>query len=424
MFPLFSKPLNQLAYSDVLELIEARATESQTIEFKSDLQVENGSKHPWHTETRKIDAYSRDDILKEVVAFANAEGGNVILGMAESKDGEKRAQKDLPLPDCVLLADRLRQLAETHIEPPLPRIEWRGIPKTEADNAGVVLARVPPSRLAPHRVKATGEFYLRHGENSLPMTIRDIHDSVLRSASMFDAVKRRLDDRLSAPAKFLELYPMGTEKADDWAMRVTVLPTSAPIFIDRPYTYDLLFPQLEEFRANESGHEVSLALGQAGRALHLHAPQPILRGARRESWLEGRNTCVVHEVHADGMVEFMLRFDSIQDYGGALVPVGSVLGLTANALMIAHLARELAEVPSVELVVDIEIQARGDKGRLRWFPDPYREASPEFHQNPVRLPRYTAAGPETFPAVIKLAMNSLRESAGLRATDDFSIDLG
>lgn len=423
MFPLFSNPLNQLVYSDVLELIEARAIESQTIEFKSDLQVKDGSKHPWHTGTRKIDANSRDDILKEIVAFANAEGGNVVLGMAESKDGEKRAQKDLPLPDCILLADRLRQLSETYIEPPLPRIEWRGLPKTEADNAGVVLARVPPSRLAPHRVKATGEFYLRHGENSLPMTIRDIHDSVLRSASMFDAVKRRLDDRLSAPAKFLELYPMGTEKADDWAMRVTVLPTSAPIFIDRPYTYDLLFPELKEFQAVESGRKVSLVLGQAGRALHLHSPRPILRGARRESWLEGRNSCVVQEVHADGMVEFLFRIDPMVDHGSALVTVGSVLGLTANALKIGHLVRVLAEVPSVELVVDVEIQARGDNGRLLWFPEPHNEESSEFHQNPIRLPRYTVTGPETFAAVIKLVMNSLRESAGLRAIDDFSIDL-
>lgn len=258
MFPLFSKPLNQLAYSDVLELIEARATESQTIEFKSDLQVEDGRKHPWHTGTRKIDPYARDDILKEIVAFANAEGGNVIVGMAESKDGEKRAQKDLPLPDCILLADRLRQLSESHIEPPLPSIEWRGIPRTEADDRGVVLARVPPSRLAPHRVKATGEFYLRRGENSEPMTVREIHDTVLRSASMFDDVKRRLDDRLSAPKEILERFPLNTGNPDEWAMRVTVLPTSAPIFIDRPYEHASFFPQLDEFQAIESGRKFRL----------------------------------------------------------------------------------------------------------------------------------------------------------------------
>lgn len=421
MFSLFTKPLNQLAWADVEELVQAGAMESQEIEFKGDLQVEDGSKHPWHSGARKIDAYARDDLLKEIVAFANADGGNLVLGMAESKDHEKRATKPRPLPRCRELADRLRQLSESWIEPVLPVIEWRGIPESEDRNDGVVIARVPGSRSAPHRLRGTGEFYIRRGENSVPMTIRDIHDGVLRSNSMFDQIERRFETRL------LELNELMQQTRSDsrgvWGLRVTVLPTSSPIFFDRPYDDGRLWPPLTQFQCTEPGRDVTLSVGQTGRALGHYSPRPILRGGRRESRLEGVDTVLIQEVHSDGMVEFQLRIDPGQESDGALVYASHILGFTANALKIAHSFRELVGHPSVELAVEVEIRARSGHGRLLWFPDPFGEQNSAFHQNPVRLPRFPVAGPDSFPDVIRRVMNSLRESAGLKAFDDFYIDM-
>lgn len=422
MFPLFTKPLNELAWVNVNDLVQAGAMESQAIEFKGDLQVEDGGKHPWHEGDRKIDAYARDDLFKEIVAFANADGGNLVLGMAESRDHEKRATKPRPLPRCRELADRLRQLSESWIEPVLPAIEWRGITASEGSDDGVVIARVPGSRLAPHRLRGTGEFYIRRGENSVPMTIRDIHDGVLRSASMFGQIERQFE------ARRRELYELvhqtRSDSEDVWGIRITALPTSAPLFIDRPYKHERLWPPLTEFQCTELERKVTLTVGETGRTLHHYSPRPILRGGRRESRLEHSDTILIQEVHCEGMVEFRLRIDPLQPSDGALVYVTHVLGLTANALKIAHSVRELASRPSVEMAVEVEILTRSKPGQLLWFPDSFRDSSPTFHQNPVLLPRCTVAGPDAFRDVVRRVMNSLRESAGLEAFDEFDIDMG
>ena len=424
MFPLFTKSLNQLAWTDVEELVSAGATENQAIEFKVDLHVDGGGRHPWHSGDRKIDPHARDDILKEIVAFANADGGNLVLGMAESKDHEKRATKPKPLPRCKELADRLRQLSESWIEPHVIGIEWRGITEGEPGDDGIVLARVPSSRLAPHRLEKSKEFYVRRGESAVPMTIREIRDAVLRSASMFDHVQRRLDGRAAALNELLHMFPDDEERPDDWAMRITVLPTSAPLFIDRPYAKHALFPTLSEFEATESGRKISLNLGPTGRSLGSRPASPILCGGRREQWLENRNTVVRQEVHADGMLEFMTRVDPSRGSGGARVSAGLVLGFAANALKIADTIRDTAGAPSAELVIDIQIQTAVDGGYLSWFPTSRDEDDiSHFHTNPVHLPRYTVVGLETFPDVITRLMNSLRESARLPAIDDFSIRL-
>lgn len=105
MTELFTKSANELAFEHVEQLVGI-ATENHTTEFKAGLSVESGGKHPWQTgKSRKIDAHARDDVLKEVVAFANSDGGNIVIGMAQSRDAEHRATKVLKIPECKVLAD-------------------------------------------------------------------------------------------------------------------------------------------------------------------------------------------------------------------------------------------------------------------------------------------------------------------------------
>lgn len=437
MFPLFTKPLNQLTWADVEELVDAEATENQTIEFKVDLQSEDGGKDPWYEGGSNIGAYARDKIMKEIVAFANSNGGNLILGVAESKSGDKRAESFRPIPRCTLLAIRLQQWCDSYIEPPLPAIEWRGITKSEGSDDGVVLARVMPSRLAPHRAKCephyltkdergklgknkfpenTGTFYVRRGENSDSMTIREIHDSVLRSANMFGVLDERFKSRRTvALDKMLKIQHSG-----DWCVYIGVIPTAGSVRIERPYLYEQLFPKLKNFSAVIGTDKYVLNFPDSLGGIYLSGIQPILGGGRQEFSHSERDSFVVREVHDDALVELLFKFQPPTVPQFPNVYLNWVLALVANTLLTADEVRKLAGAPSAELAVELTLCTNG-QGRIVSLSDSEGYA---LEQPEVMLPRYVVGGPETIPDVIKHIMNGLLESAHQRAIDNFSIDLG
>lgn len=437
MFPLFMKPLNQLTWADVEELAAAKAPENQTTEFKTDLQVLDGTKNPWHGGAGNIGAYARDKIMKEIVAFANSSGGNLILGMAESKSGIKRAELPKPIPRCELLAVKLQQWCDGNIEPPLPTIEWQGITKSKDSDDGIVLARVMPSRLAPHRAKCeshyltkdersklgknkfpenTGTFYVRRGENSVPMTIREVRDSVLRSTNMFGVLEERLGSRRTvALDKLLRIQHQG-----GWSVYIGVIPTSGSVRIERPYRYERLFHKPKNFSAVAGADKCELNFPDSLGGIYLSRILPILGGARQEFRHSDRDSFVVREVHDDALVELLFKFQPPTVPQFSNVHLNWVLALVANTLLTADEARKLAGAPAAELAVELTLCTNGE-GRIIGLSDSEGYA---LEQREVTLPRYIVGGPETIPETIKRIMNGLMESSHQPAIDNFSIDLG
>ena len=185
MIPLFTLPLDQLRAEHVDQLVEEGMPEGQNVEFKRTLPAKGGRSDPWLDGGAKIGDYARDETLAEAVAFANSGGGNLVLGIVESRDHPKRAAGVNPVPRCHELADRLRLMARDCIEPQLPALEVRGIETPDgAEGAGVVLFRVPPSRRAPHRLRPTLHSYLRRAGK--PASNRaDVNPARIRSARHF-----------------------------------------------------------------------------------------------------------------------------------------------------------------------------------------------------------------------------------------------
>lgn len=158
MTTFFSKPVDQLTPDDVFSLVDT--PEGQVFEIKAFLAAEKGKSDSWEIapssgQSRKgPDDYARQSIFREVVAFANVEGGWLILGLAETADSPRRVAGPTPLPDCHDLAERLERAAQDWIDPPLPSFRCRGIELGTLARAGVVVFRVPRSPIAPHRLKA------------------------------------------------------------------------------------------------------------------------------------------------------------------------------------------------------------------------------------------------------------------------------
>ena len=129
----------------------------------------------------KLGSYAKDRILREVVAFANAYGGVLVLGIDESDEKPAVATGIAPIPRCEDLAESLKLVFRDRVEPQLARIDIAGIP-TEGDGYGVVVIRVGKSRLAPHRDRRTLICPVRSADRSEEMTMRQIQDMTLNTA--------------------------------------------------------------------------------------------------------------------------------------------------------------------------------------------------------------------------------------------------
>ena len=80
MTEVLSKPADQIGIDDIKALITSKVPEGEQIEFKESLPAKKQPLDPWITGKDEIGDPAKNKILEEVVAFANAHGGALLLG--------------------------------------------------------------------------------------------------------------------------------------------------------------------------------------------------------------------------------------------------------------------------------------------------------------------------------------------------------
>lgn len=151
--------------TDIKTLVKNKTEENHYLEFKSARIFS--------------EEQNKEKILKEVVAFANSDGGQLIIGIEE--DSNQAASEIAGIPDHSLNAQKIQQWCSSNLEPPLTSVTTKSI-STEADK-GVIIVSVRASQLAPHRLfKGQQSYnrnaYVRRNRDSQPMSMREIHDLV------------------------------------------------------------------------------------------------------------------------------------------------------------------------------------------------------------------------------------------------------
>lgn len=182
---MFGKPLDQVTEQDLQELIEHRVPESHTLDYKTELKLDT----------------ERDtgEFLKDVSAFANAQGGYLIYGIQE-KDAVPANICGIAWngdPDERKISGKLRTLLDPTL---LHGYTIRAIPCQDAKT--VVIIRMERSYLAPHRVtsqssKVQHQFYTRVNTENVAMGVPQLRQAFLLSETLTERVRQFRRERLN-----------------------------------------------------------------------------------------------------------------------------------------------------------------------------------------------------------------------------------
>jgi hypothetical protein len=163
-------PLDSVDGAAIARLLTNGVAESRTLEYKRDLPDPR-------------DKESKREFLADVTSFANAQGGDLLFGIDAPK-GLPVAIPGLALedPDGELL--RWEAILQDGVEPRLPGLRLRWI-QLEGER-GVLLIRMPPSPIAPHRVtfSNSSRFYGRRSNAKYEMDTQELREAFTASEAL------------------------------------------------------------------------------------------------------------------------------------------------------------------------------------------------------------------------------------------------
>ncbi|TJV21436.1 MAG: ATP-binding protein [Mesorhizobium sp.] len=185
---MINRPAADWTLVDFEAVAKAGLPESLTLEFKGDFEA--GIDERWRKNQDQISPRSRDRLAEEIVAFANAYGGVLLLGIKEeaNSDGIKvSAGLGAAIPLVTQCAERLESSLRAVIDPPLAVLEIQAIKATD-DGAGYIVFKVPQSLSAPHGVGRPSAGHVRRGSSCEPMTMRDLQSVFWEARTAIDRV--------------------------------------------------------------------------------------------------------------------------------------------------------------------------------------------------------------------------------------------
>lgn len=423
---MLSKRLSELRKGDIDQLIEEEVSEGANVEFKKSLPTKGNGMDPWIEGKGKIGDKARNELIEEVIAFANKYGGHLILGIDETKEKPPRASEVVPLPKCIELADRLRLQCRDCIEPQVPQIEVVGIP-TELDGSGVVVFRVPQSRMAPHRHSITKECYTRQADRSERMSMREIQDLTLQVDRGIAAIENRFSEQETSFKRKIEAWQEenrsfltdGPNPGQMLALRMTLLPMT-PITVPRIHRNIEAKPIFVSFNGTIDG--------DAQKPVQIRCPittvsniwRPTLRGSSRE--LGTADFKLTQEVYSDGLIQHLavISYTSREQY--VLYPEW-VFCLFANALCSVESYRRAASATTVEYGLEIEIMIHDQAVPVPPYQG-YRQGRylGNFPVGEMIFPKYSIREPQQYQEITHLFVEDFWNAAGRDSSEVINID--
>ena len=163
--PIRGKLISEISPAAIFDLIKESTPEDASLEFRGEIL------DPRKPEKKRDE--EKEDWVADLVAFANAHGGHIIIGLEADKQERAARLKPMLGDHAKRLADTLRNLAINRGEPPIQH-EIREFRMREEE--WIVIAHVPESQYKPHMYSYQGRtrFAVRDGNRKREMTYAEI----------------------------------------------------------------------------------------------------------------------------------------------------------------------------------------------------------------------------------------------------------
>lgn len=158
--------------ADLQSLIDDEISESLTLDYKASPSLGKDSKQ-------------RDELCKDVSAFANSAGGQIIYGIEERDRKPVKIDAGSPLPK-----EWIEQVIDSNIQPRIEGLVITPLP-IENRNHAYVLTIPQASARAPHQAPDK-KYYKRQNFQSVPMEDYEIRDALRRQTTPNLAITLRL----------------------------------------------------------------------------------------------------------------------------------------------------------------------------------------------------------------------------------------
>lgn len=167
---VFLKPIDDLKQADIEQLKSNKICESFVLDYKEELLKEN-------------------DLLKEVSAFANTQGGYLVFGVEESGKGGYPIEI-LGIEKDFINKERLEQLILGNIHPRL-NVKINLVDHQDPSKA-ILVVQIPNSYLKPHMHGPYNKFYKRYQFQATPMTEIEVSDAYRRRFIGYEEIEKYL----------------------------------------------------------------------------------------------------------------------------------------------------------------------------------------------------------------------------------------
>lgn len=164
------------------EICEQRRSESPTLDFKAKLPDSRAPE-------------SKTELIKDVTAFANTEGGDLVFGIAENASAEADHLEPIAVESADAAVRRLTSVLEG-VEPRL-RVQFHSV---RVDGGYVLILRIPASFSGPHWVRLPNDhrrrFVYRNGAMTTDMTYDQLRDAFSQTAALQKQARTFVAERL------------------------------------------------------------------------------------------------------------------------------------------------------------------------------------------------------------------------------------
>lgn len=176
------KDIKNITKEDLKNLVRNHKQEDSFLDFKRDLYGK--------TDTDK------KELLKDVSAFANGSGGEIIIGIEEDNYSQAKTLCGFTTTNISVEKNRIEQIIMNGLEPKLDTFKVRYI--HIGNHKFVMIIRIEHSPLFPHMVsfQRFNKFYIRKSDKNLLLDVYELRNLFLKSENFMQEIRKYNQDKI------------------------------------------------------------------------------------------------------------------------------------------------------------------------------------------------------------------------------------